>query len=496
VTVFFHADRQHREPLRAVRCCRPMQLSSVTARLARHAISIGGPLAWLASCSPSGEEQHSGGAGPDAAILTSGDATEDADDGVSRPDVSPTDGTGASVSGTVVDFATSRPLANRLVVIGATRTKSDADGHFSVSVGAAMYDAVVVEPDGSSISIFRGLHRRDPRLPHKRSTVPDATTTTAVVRGALSGAMSLPLSSSSTAGVYLFSAVADAQEFLGGGTSPILAGPAYGPLELAWTGASSADAELVALGVSSETTAGPSDGGPAPSAWFAARSLTLTGGDSVTVDLSLAPVAVRTLSGSVQVPSGYRLVQKQVFYRLPIVHAVIDVVNQQDSSPSFGYAVPDLTNTGAQLCVEDAADPGAVMAQHCGLTFDDTALQVALEPAPALSSPTEGATVTESTQFSWSAFDTGIHRLKLETVGPTSTTPNIYLFTTTVTTTWPDLTDVGVPFTTGVSYRCTIEGLGPYATLDDALGPDGVGAAFPTEIRRSASPPVAIVTGP
>ncbi len=104
--------------------------------------------------------------------------------------------------------------------------------------------------------------------------------------------------------------------------------------------------------------------------------------------------------------------------------------------------------------------------------------------------------VAKAAPFSWTRFDGGVHELSLEAQHPSRATPSIYVLTAATSTTWPDLTSIGIPFPGGATYECAIGGLGPYATLDDALGADGLSATMPTEARRSNSRPIQVRTAP
>src|SRR6516162_3928751 len=66
-----------------------------------------------------------------------------------------------TVAGTVIEDRTNLPLAGRSIVIGSVRTMTDNAGHFSVPDAPSLYDLVIVDPDGTTVSLYRGLHRRD-----------------------------------------------------------------------------------------------------------------------------------------------------------------------------------------------------------------------------------------------------------------------------------------------------------------------------------------------
>ena len=77
--------------------------------------------------------------------------------------------------------------------------------------------------------------------------------------------------------------------------------------------------------------------------------------------------------------------------------------------------------------------------------------------------------------------------LELEADIPSRATPSIRVLTASANAVWPDLSRIGVPFPQGAGYQCGVTGLGPFATIDDAIGPDGLGAVIRRETRQSDS---------
>jgi hypothetical protein len=459
------------------------------------------PVAWLGvllavgpACGSSGSlagHRPPDGRTTDASVEAEGENRADANDSaVDEASDRSVDGPPGLV-GTVVDFATARPLVGREVRVGIQTARTDLNGTFALPDVGAVYDVIVVDPDGTSVSVYQGLSRRDPVLPHRRSSVPDPISSTASVSGDLSGGGPYPLGPTHAVAVYFFSPLVDNTLFLRGGAPPGFGGPAYGPMPLSWSGPGPISGKLIALGSSGAAA----DGGPM--AWFGSQTLMLANGQSAIVDLGLAPIAERNISGTIEVPAGYSLLQSQVFYRLPIVHSVVGVINQQTSSVAFDYEIPDLqAAAGAQLCVAGVGSPGNLITQRCGVDLGAPGVSVALQAAPSLATPEAGARFTQTSEFSWSAFANGIHLLELQTVDATQAVPNIYVFTADTSSAWPDLNSIGVSFPSGDTYRCTIVGLGPYAVIDDALGPQGIGAPFAAEVRRSFSVTTQVTVGP
>jgi hypothetical protein len=68
------------------------------------------------------------------------------------------------VVGRLLDPNTKRPLFRWTVCIDDQRTGTDAQGGFTFTDVAPLYDVGIVDPDGSNVTIYRGLTRRDPLL--------------------------------------------------------------------------------------------------------------------------------------------------------------------------------------------------------------------------------------------------------------------------------------------------------------------------------------------
>jgi hypothetical protein len=67
---------------------------------------------------------------------------------------------------------------------------------------------------------------------------------------------------------------------------------------------------------------------------------------------------------------------------------------------------------------------------------------------------------------------------------PTPSNPSIYVYTTDPGATWPDLAAAPFPRSTA-SYGWSVEALGPYGSMDEAAGPQGIGVVLPRERRSS-----------
>jgi hypothetical protein len=397
------------------------------------------------------------------------------------------------VHGSVVDLVTSRPLAGRAVVISGARTTTDDNGLFQLTSVPAVYDVTVVDPDGSTVSIYQGLTIRNPVLPHAGVETPSAM---ASLVGSVAGGTNYPLGASDSVGISFFSPQANLTVALSGALPVGMAGPDFGPLQISWGGTDVISGEVVALGAFSEADGGVTEDA-AGANWFALQQITMSAGQNATLTLTLAPVVQSgRIAGAILAPTGASVVEKQIFYRFPFPGASIAIPTTSKSMTAFDDNVPDLSGWNAQLCVGAAATPGSFLTQECGISLGTVNLDVALQAPPLLSGPTDGSTVTTNTAFSWTGFDNGIEVLMLLPLAPSATVPRIYVFTNETSARWPDLSAIGVAYAKQTTYQCQVEGLGPYESIDEAMGPDGVGTPYPASLRRSVSPAITITTGP
>ena len=397
------------------------------------------------------------------------------------------DTTEAGVHGIVLDSATKRPLFGRTISIGALNTKSDEQGAFQLRSANPVYDLTIADADGSTISIYQGLTRRDPVLLHRHSSFGIDTAYSASIAGTLSKPDAESLTSKDVAVVQFFSAAGDDHTLLGGSVPPYA--PDYG-LFLRWRGVSSIAGTLVARAIVEPTQ---SSADPRLH-FFVQREVTLQDGEMRLESLTLSPVSTKQLTGTVALPNGIRLTQLQEYYRLPLPNAVIAINNFVDPSPNFAHEVDDLAGDGKQLCVMAISNtPSSLSTERCGLATHSNNVSITLQVAPSLLAPAAGDVLTKNTQFSWSPFENGVYLLQLEPAVPSRSTPNIDLYTTKTSASWPARS---VDPSLATFYECSVGGLGPFTSIDDAASAEGLGAIIRPELRRSFSPPLELTTGP
>lgn len=413
----------------------------------------------------------------------------------------------ARVDGRVVDLWGHQPLAGWLVAIGSLRAITDRAGRFTLDGVPARYDAVVVEPDRASASLYRGLRRRDPLLVH-RSLPKSEGTHVADIVGTLSGGS--PLEADDFVVVAFLSPQGsgiDVPSASPADRRPRY--PAYGPLRVVWRGPETLTGELVALMVPGAVPGSPGTPSKRPPL-LAHKTIALKTGFVTTsavidenncaaprprspppgppteVPLSLAPIKWRHVALTVEASYLDALTMR---YRWPTLGAEIGVPSRGPTHwrlpprpVPVEADIPDLGELGCTLCVQAVAEPQS-SAETC--TFPPNApATLRPRPAPTLSlpsgprSPGGEAIFTSSTRASWTAFAGGVHLLEIEAQFSSAEHPSVYVYTEETSATWPDLAALGVRFPQDfVIYDVGVVGFGPFASLDEALAPDGIGVA-------------------
>jgi hypothetical protein len=135
-----------------------------------------------------------------------------------------------------------------------------------------------------------------------------------------------------------------------------------------------------------------------------------------------------------------------------------------------------------------------MVGEQCGSAADRSDVTLTLEAPPLFSGPSDGTTIAKDAEFAWSSFDDGIYMLQLNAQLESAASPRIDVFTVENKAVWPDLSGIGAVFPAAAAYQCFVVGLGPYASMDEALGLTGLGAPFPVETRRSYSTMVGVTT--
>lgn len=218
-----------------------------------------------------------------------------------------------------------------------------------------------------------------------------------------------------------------------------------------------------------------------------------------------------TLQGAARVPSGFQ-------YDDGSLAAVVDdealltISALSSGSKSYSLVTPDVD--GVSLAVQASAEPANGNASTStfrpGLPANTNSADVELVAPPELQSPANNSSgVGPGTEFSWTAFDGGVHILELVPNNRPTGNPSIYVVTDETEAKLPELKAFGVSIPANAQYRWRVEGLGPLETVASSAfrskyvnrrGTDAEGEPRPesvgfTKVQASASDLRTLTTG-
>ena len=389
------------------------------------------------------------------------------------------------VHGRVVDFESRRPLAKRRVQIGDEVAVTDARGAFALEVRDSPFDVAVVEPDHTVVSLFVDVSGTDLVLPHGVSAASFPSDNVVDLRGTLVDDDPYPLAEDELVTLRFLAERAEAAL-----TLPPAFGPDFGPMRVAWDGDDSVSGTLVAIRSRLD------ENGNVGFTAVGTRELALRNGEDVDLEFRLESSEQGRLSGRVEVPAAQNLSFIQRHYRVPFSFGSIPISIDETQATTFDLVVPNLGALGGSYCVGAGSSDPFFLTETCGLELGatDIVLTLALPPEPL--EPNASATVHPDDEFSWTAFDGGVHRLSLIARTPSEDSPSVFLFTAEARARFSELSRLAQPFLSRATYDYSVAGYGRFDDLDDALSEQGIVARFPREIRAGVSSARTIVMAP
>jgi hypothetical protein len=383
------------------------------------------------------------------------------------------------VNGLLLDER-SRPLPDQIVAVGAEKTTSDAEGRFKFANVPVNYDLVVATPDRAIATVYQGLTRRDPIVTFRglldRQPVHKAS-------------IAVTLASADAAAarwqIYFVSPTASEVRSGRGRVPPR-------PLVVEWDGANMASGVVIALSMRQEKLS-------IPLAMFARQPVTLRAGQAATVELrpAKAPV-VRRPSPIIEVPKEDPGFDPTYFeeYRLPGAGFAVRGPDPAQSP----YDIPDLTGYGLELCAHGLQRSAYLLSDrvHCGVP-PGAQTMLALQSPPAFKSPAWDTHATPGMSFAWTPVEGAVYRLSLATGEdkPGADRPRVEIVTARPEAAWPDLSVVGVGFPKALAeYVALVYALGPFASMDDLVSPQGLGDPAPRDRWVAASNELSIPVAP
>ena len=391
-----------------------------------------------------------------------------------------------TVAGVVVDGSL-RKFPGVSVFIGAQRTVTDANGHFSIANVTPPYDltalATNTRPGGppKAASLFKGLTRTDPEILvflHPTSTENKGTLTGTVTGGDALGTVGettvVSWGSTQTPPGFQF----QTSQSLDINSSPY-------SLDVTW------DAALSSITGNMHVLQWAQDNRLLPSSYkgYAVKTgvQVAAGGTTNDVNLAMSAPGTSSVGGSVTVPPGVTVTGKFAGLSFDDT-AQIPLAHELSPGTSFSYLYPNITGATAVVFVsgEANADGALVQAQVSAIALGTTNVSIALPSPISLIMPADSATnIGTDVDFSWTAVSGGNVVYTFEVQGPSGW---YAVFTTATSTRIPDLAAQGMGLPSATAYGWSVEAVGPYATVDSAAGPKSIsptGNTLVTSFARS-----------
>ena len=366
-----------------------------------------------------------------------------------------------TVSGKVLNFATSKPGAFLPVLVNGQKTATDESGTFSVANVLTPYDLVVVFPEDEEALIYQGLTRPDPTVfdYYVRNDDPqESAVTYSFTNFDTSPAPPDPSYAVDYIACASASSNADMTRCSGDNINGLIGATPY-PFTVTWDGASSIRANFYAWQMIRNLT----DSGFITTdvrRFARTENVPLTSGQAASVNFDFQPVTTTSISGNISVPSGYTLTTRELYFTAG--GQFLSVLSSESSEagvpPSFSWPAPVVT--GLELGFYAIAKKGdASVSGYLNNVVPGT-IGLTLPAPPELSQPATAATgVDHTTVFSWTPFDEGIYtfRASPETEDPLS----LYIYTAQTQATLPDLSSLGYSLPKGVEYRWWVDADAP-----------------------------------
>ncbi|MDF2697875.1 MAG: hypothetical protein K0S65_6258 [Labilithrix sp.] len=370
-----------------------------------------------------------------------------------------------SVHGKVLDSGNT-PLAGVPVLIGShPLALTDTSGQFTVPNVSPPYTATVLLSSSKAVVVYEGLSRPDPKIVALASaTLPR----NAGVQGTLAGGSGYPEAALTRTFVQLA-----APGVYGSTPGPSSSGEnifILPPDCISWTGPTTIQGTLHALQF---THAAANNFKPIDYKGYGALAdVTLTHGENeIAIPITLGPIGKVTFRATATMPPDYAVTDKRP--QLVAGGRVIrSLPSDNQPGPDIDYPLPTISSTTVKLTVaaENASTGATSTTTQSGLALDAQNATIGILPSPTLVLPVDKATgVNESTPFSWTRLDDGVHMLVLA-AGPGH--PQYQIVTSATEAHLPELTSAGIQLPPATTYQWLVAAYAPFASVDAYAGSD------------------------
>ena len=382
------------------------------------------------------------------------------------------------VSGVSVD-PVGNPAPGITVSIAEQSTVSDANGRFSLPNVTSPYVLTAVSVEAELAVIYDGLTRSDPTiqwLESRSSVIPFYR------KGEILGTID---------GGVPIDALTNIQFAFGapGASNPPGRFPTPTTYDLTvgwWNGPQTITGSVHALEVTRL------HGLPTAFPGYAVRTdVPISDGvNTPDVDLSLTPPSVGSIGGAYSFPAGYT--SFSVTVALGFGDGAYIVLGDDDGQElDFNFTLPVNIDATAIVYARAQGPDGVFVAwRETGIPVGATGLVLALPQGTSIIGPADGTTsVDAQTEFSWNAFPGGIFTIDFY---PSRGGPVFHVVTGATRMTIPHIPSLSLP--AGNQYEWNVSGVAPFASVDEAAGPQGLNPAGNTLLTSGSRG--SFITGP
>ena len=379
--------------------------------------------------------------------------------------------TGTSITGKVVGASNSPATSAKVLIQGKMATTS-ATGTFTISGVTVPYDVTVLLPTGAYSppnaplsTTFVGLSGTSPLLSISTKAMPASAT----IAGNLSGGAGFPNVVGASYQVHPTGPSVGGSVSNGGNqtqTGPYQVEPRWAEDQATQTITIHALQYIPATGI---PTSYPGYG--TTTAFATPNSASLT-----TQNIILAAATTSTVDGTIVVPAGFTLLSRYL-NAAPGLGGSFHW-SETSASTSFSYTAPNL-GMGTLTVTVSASGPNGEFASAAASKIPPagaTGLTITL-PTPAVqTAPATNATgANPTTAFSWTASPTAGCVYWVQLTSSVTNAPQYTLYTTATTVHFPDLSAASITPPVGGAYQWQVNCIGPYPTIDSAVGAVGFG---------------------
>jgi hypothetical protein len=382
-------------------------------------------------------------------------------------------GEAGTVEGMVLARGSRQGAKGRQVFMKGRAPVTIRDGGFSFANVASPYDVTIAEPIGDTISIYQGLTRRDPVLWFHTgyTSASHDSPHQATIHGILRGDFPFPVDRNHGVTVHFLS---DRAQSFWRADPPEQhtnsAGPRFGRMRVSWEGAPTMPGQLVAVGQHAVDKKKWVD------AYVGRAPLTLTAGQEAIQEVTMQPVAIGRIAGSVSIDNKDMVREIGFGYQLPGMSGRVGL-GTCPVYKTFDCELPDLSALGGEYCAfisySFIYDRGHGQTTRCGGKLGMTDFSFRVGPPPNLKQKDKPATMTSDGTLSWTDADKGVYMVTLASEPRKRRLPHITVFTSATSIHWPDFEALGSKFPVGAKYTCQVTRLSPYESVDDLASPRG-----------------------